>query len=230
MAQPPDKTASSQVQAFLAQVARAPLPGQRGRLVFALDATASREPSWDLACQLQGDMFTAVRDIGQLQVQLVWYRGYGEFRASPWRTDADALRREMTGVQCAGGHTQWRRVLSHLLEETGRQGVSAAVLIGDALEEPPSALTELAGRLALCGVPLFMFQEGNDPRVERCFRELARLTRGAWSRFDQNSAQTLRALLQAVAVYATGGRAALENAARARLPGAAHLLDQLPPL
>ena len=50
-----------------------------GRLIFALDATASRQPTWDQACQLQGEMFVETAAIGGLNIQLVWYRGFGEF-------------------------------------------------------------------------------------------------------------------------------------------------------
>ena len=35
-----------------------------GRLLFALDATASRQPSWDRACQLQGQMWISRRKKG----------------------------------------------------------------------------------------------------------------------------------------------------------------------
>jgi hypothetical protein len=40
---------------------------QRCRLVFALDATASRQPTWDIAMQLQGEMF---EEVSNLDVQL----------------------------------------------------------------------------------------------------------------------------------------------------------------
>jgi hypothetical protein len=61
-------------------------------------------------------------------------------------------------------------------------------------------------------VPVFLFQEGGDARAERAFREIARLTKGAYCRFDAGSARQLRELLSAVAVYAAGGRKALEAA------------------
>ena len=43
-----------------------------GRLLFAMDATASREPSWDQACHLQAEMFGATDGLGGLEVQLVF--------------------------------------------------------------------------------------------------------------------------------------------------------------
>ena len=46
--------------------------GGRGRLIFALDATASREPTWDRACRIQGEMFEATAALGGLDIQLVF--------------------------------------------------------------------------------------------------------------------------------------------------------------
>jgi hypothetical protein len=120
----PDKPATAAVAAFLKRIegmpqAR-PASGRRGRLVFAIDATASRQPTWDRACQLQGEMFQATRDLGGLAVQLAYYRGFLEFAATPFLTDGQELTRRMAGVQCLGGQTQIQRVLDHVLSETKR--------------------------------------------------------------------------------------------------------------
>jgi hypothetical protein len=101
-------------------------PGGRGRLIFALDATASREPTWDMACQLQGEMFDEVAKVGGLDVQLVFYRGC-ECKASPWVSDAGALTNVMTQVECETGYTQIGKVLTHARKENSRQRVSARV-------------------------------------------------------------------------------------------------------
>lgn len=200
----------------------------RGRLIFAMDATMSREPTWDLALGLQGDMFQAVKAVGGLDVQLVYFRGVGECRASKWVSDPDALARLMTTVRCVGGHTQICRVLGHVSAETAQQRVNAVVYVGDAMEEPVDDLCAKAGEVGLMGVPVFMFQEGDDPAVERAYREVARLTKGAWCRFDHGSARQLRELLSAVAVYAAGGRRALERLALgADGAGARLLLDRM---
>jgi len=177
--------------------------------MFALDATASRQPTWDRACQLQGDMFAAVAKLGGLAIQLVWYRGYGEFQVEPWLTDSAELQRRMSAVQCRGGLTQIKRVLQHALQETRRCRINALVLVGDCLEEPIDPLCHVAGELGLLGVPVFAFQEGHDPEAAQGFREVARLTRGAYCAFDGGSAQQLSELLRAVALYAAGGRQAL---------------------
>lgn len=210
----PACSSNKDVEAFLRKVAETPpakRPGERGRLIFALDATASRQPTWDRACQLQAEMFHETGLLGGLDIQLCYYRGFHEFHASPWTGDADQLARRMTGVACLGGLTQIARVLRHAVKETENRKVNALVFIGDCMEEDVDPLCHLAGELGLRGVPVFVFQEGTDPDAERTFRQIARLSNGAWCRFDASSAQQLRDLLAAVAVYAAGGRKALAD-------------------
>lgn len=217
----------AEVDGFLKQLAATPSarPADgRGRLAFALDATASRQPTWNLAREIQADMFAAAAALGGLEMQIVYYRGMGECRASPFVSDAATLRRLMNGISCEGGLTQMHRILTHLVAEAERSGVKAAVFVGDALEEDADALHALAGQLALRGVRLFLFQEGYDTTVEATFRALAKLTGGAYCRFDPQAGAQLRALLSAVAAYAAGGRTAL--AAR-RDQGAMRLLAAL---
>ncbi|MFG1478212.1 VWA domain-containing protein [Xanthobacter sp. V4C-4] len=210
---PAAPSAAGDIARFLGEV-RAMAPARagvgRGRLAFALDATASREPTWALACEIQADMFAAAAAHGGLDMQIVYYRGMDECRASPFVGDGATLRRLMGRIACEGGLTQIHRVLGHLEREAERCGLKAAVFVGDALEEDADALHAAAGQLALRGVRLFMFQEGDDRRVERTFRALAKLTGGAYCRFDARAGHHLRALLSAVAAYAAGGRPALE--------------------
>ncbi|MGQ3672804.1 VWA domain-containing protein [Xanthobacter sp. TB0136] len=197
------------LQAVKATPSARPATGT-GRLAFALDATGSRQPTWSLACDIQADMFAAAAAYGGLEMQIVYYRGIDECRASPFVADAGTLRRLMSKIHCMGGLTQIHRVLGHLQKEAERSGLKAAVFVGDALEEDPDALHAAAGQLALRGVRLFMFQEGHDWQVEETFRALAKITGGAYCRFDAHAAAQLRALLAAVAAYAAGGRPALE--------------------
>ena len=181
----------------------------KGRLVLALDATMSRQPTWDLACRLQGEMFEAVGKTA-LRVQLVYFRGLGECRASRFVHDTGELTRLMTRIDCQGGHTQIGKVLAHALKENTREKIDALVYIGDAMEENVDDLAAKAGQLGLRGVPVFVFQEGRDGAVETAFREIARLSKGAWFRFDPQSAATLSRLLSSIAIFATGGLKALE--------------------
>ncbi len=202
------------VDAFLKRVAATPAPrpeGGRGRLMFAMDATASREPTWDTACQLQGEMFKETAALGGLEVQLVFYRGFGECRSSNWVADSQALVRRMTRVRCVGGHTQIGRVLGHAIKETKNKKVNAVIFVGDCMEEDVDHLCHLAGELGLLGVPLFIFHEGAEPIAANAFKQMARLSNGAYCPFDLGSAAQLRELLGAVAVYAAGGRKALAD-------------------
>jgi len=182
-----------------------------GRLLFAMDATASREATWDQACNIQAEMFTQTSALGGLDVQLCFYRGFSEFQYSQWFSDSAELLKTMQAVYCVGGHTQIKRVLQHAIEESRKQKINALVFVGDCVEENPDDLCQQAGQLALYGVPIFLFHEGNDPTATRCFKQLANISNGAYHAFDGGSAQHLQDLLSAVAVYAVGGQAALED-------------------
>jgi hypothetical protein len=208
----PRPSGRAELAAFLAAAKRPPREGGRGRLLFALDATMSRQPTWDLACQLQAEMFDAAARAGGLDVQLVYYRGHGEARASRWVSDAAGLKALMTGIACHGGFTQIGRVLDHAVRAATKGPVAALVFVGDAMEEDIDALCHKAGELALRNTRAFMFHEGGDAAVARAFREIARLTGGVYLPFDARSAGELRALLGAVGAYAAGGRPALEAA------------------
>jgi hypothetical protein len=218
---------ASQLDAFLAEVkglASGGGGGGRGRIIFALDATASREQTWDTACKLQADMFREVASAGGLEVQLVYYRGDRQCAASRWTTDTNHLTKIMTGIMCRAGYTQLRKVLAHARKETQLLKVGALIFIGDALEEGPDEIIPEARELGRLGVPAFMFQEGDDPKVEKTFREIARVTKGAYCRFDPGAARELAELLRAVAVYAVGGVEALATRHDA---GAVKLLEQI---
>jgi hypothetical protein len=197
--------------------------GMRGRLVFALDATMSRQPTWDSACALQADMFREAASIGGLDIQLVYFRGLAECRASGWVAGAEKLGDLMSRIDVRGGHTQIGKVLSHARKEHARQKIQALVFVGDAMEEAVDDLCVAAGELGLLGVPVFMFQEGGDAVAESAYREMARLSRGAYCRFDTGAAKELGELLRAVAAYAAGGIKALSDLS-ARKAGAARLL------
>jgi hypothetical protein len=201
--------------------------GLRGRLIFALDATMSRQPMWDTACKLQADMFREAAAIGGLDVQLVYYRGLAECRASPWVSQAERLAELMTRIDCRGGHTQIGKVLAHARRETEKQKVQALVFVGDAMEEKLDDLCQAAGELGLLGVPAFMFQEGYDGVAEQAYREIARLTKGAWCRFDPGAAHQLRELLRAAAAYAAGGMRALADLSARHDAGAVKLIAQM---
>lgn len=225
----PSRGASpAEVEAFLQKAAAVPRPGQRrGRLLFAIDATASREPTWDRAAHIQAEMFQEAAALGGLEMQVAFYRGFGEFKATPWLTDADKLLRMMQTVRCLAGQTQIDRVLRHAVREAKAQKVNAVVFVGDCMEENVDKLAQAAGELGVLNVPVFLFHEGDDPVAANAFQHIARLSGGACLRFDPSSPQQLRDLLKAVAVFAAGGRQALADYSRKQGGMVLRLTDQM---
>lgn len=207
---------SGAVDAFLREAGSlAPVAAgaDQGRLIFALDATMSRQPTWDLACSVQAGMFDATARIGGLAVQLVYFRGFRECRSSRWVSDPRALTQIMTGLRCQGGLTQIERVLRHVRKSAQERRIAAFIYVGDAMEEQVDTLCALAGELGVMGIKGFFFQEGDDPAATAAFAEMARLTGGAHERFDAAAPGALESLLRAAAAYAAGGMAALQKLA-----------------
>ena len=213
------RSTQSDVTGFLAKVKRHKTslvakkrePGKACRLIFAMDASASRQPMWDSACHLQVEMFNATTAQQNLSVQVCYYRAYQEFTTSPWLHNSEAVREKMCSVSCLGGYTQIHKVLSHTLLETKNNKVQALVFVGDAMEEDLDKLCQLAGKLGILKIPVFIFQEGSDPKVRQAFQQIAHLSGGAYAAFDASSAKELGALLGAAAAYASGGKKALEQ-------------------
>ena len=206
-----NRSSRTEIDAFLQKVKAIPRPrqtGKQGRVLVAIDATASREPTWDHASHIQGQMFSATEAMGGIEIKLCYYRGFDEFHHSSWHNSARTLQQDMSAVRCLAGHTQIARVLQQANREPH---LNAVVFIGDAMEEDINELRRLAGQLGLHGIPVFVFHEGHDAIARNAFQEIARLSHGACVPFDLNSADQLRGLLGAVAVFACGGYSALQN-------------------
>lgn len=220
---------TSDVSAFLETAAKVPAHGNQpsGRLIFAMDATASRGPTWDMAIGIQADMFAEAASLGGLDVQLVFYRGLAECRSSAWTRDAAELGRLMSKVGFLAGRTQIERVLRHTLKEAKAQKVNALVFIGDAMEENLDLLADAAGQLGLNGVPVFMFHEGGGEPAASAFKHIAKVSGGAYCLFDARSPGALRSLLRAVAAFAAGGPKALQDYSRAHGGEALQITDQM---
>lgn len=218
------------VEEFLKETEKLPVRSsteQPGRLIFAMDATASRAATWDIACDLQGQMFTQTNELGGLEIQLVYFRGHRECKASKWVSQSPQLLRLMSSVTCLAGRTQIERVLKHALNEVKHAEVNALVYVGDSMEESLDSLGDLAGQLKLCGVPLFLFQEGDDLVAENAYQQLAQISGGAHCRLDHQSAKQLGELLRAVAIYAAGGRQAFDRYCRLAGPLTRRIGSQL---
>jgi len=206
-----------QVAAFLARTklvrqaqASKGLKPTSGYLIFALDATMSRQPTWDVACSLQSDMFSVASQHGGLATQLVYFRGTAECKASRWTREAADMVRWMERFDCRAGRTQLGRILQHVKTESQNSKINAVVYVGDNLEENPDEIVGLAGDIALKGIPVFVFQEGSDPLASVIFRDIARLTGGAYGQFDSHAKDKLANYLKGIAAYAaTGGDVSL---------------------
>ena len=191
-----------------------------GRLMFAMDATFSRKPAWDMACQIQSEMFLAAGQVGGLKIKLAYYGGFDTFKVSNWVENSSQLLKLMSSVECEGGKTQIGRVLNYAIEQHNKSSIDAIVFVGDCMEENPDILSDMAGQLGLLGVPLFIFQEGSDLIAKQTFKHLCKLSKGAYCSFDIGSAEQLKALLSAVAVYAAAGRSAyLDYAKKNKIAG-----------
>lgn len=228
--QPPaERSTRADIDAFVARSRSVapPATGRRGRLMFALDATMSRQATWDRACRIQAEMFGEAGKIGGLDIQLVYFRGFDECRASGWISDTTRLRDLMTRIDCRGGLTQIRKVLRRAIDETRSEKVQAVVYVGDCMEEEVDDLCARAGELGLLKVPVFIFQEGGNQAASAAFAEIARLTGGAHLTFRADAADELGRLLRAVAAYAAGGRAALADMSARGEEGARLLIGKM---
>jgi hypothetical protein len=211
---PSNKSQQLNISDFLEQVAKSPIIAkgkQKGRIIFAMDATASRESMWDMASQMHADMFNAVADIGGISIQLCFYRGFNEFRYFDWSNKPKSMQNAISSVHCLAGQTQISKILKHTLNETQQVPVQALVFIGDSMEENVDKLGNLAGQLGIYKTPAFFFQEGNNPIVKRAYQQFSQLSGGAHCSFDAASAHMLADLLKTVARYSVGGLQALQS-------------------
>ena len=179
-----------------------------GRLLFALDATASRQATWNTACRLQADMFR--RAGAGLSVSLCYFRGADEFKATGWVTTGESLVRPMMKLEVQTGFTQIRRVLYHALRQHAEKPIAAVTYVGDACEENVDELAGLASELGALRLPVFMFLEGEpggENEIEKVFRLIAQRSGGAFFWFGIDSPQAVAHFadtLNAVAKLAVG--------------------------
>jgi hypothetical protein len=206
----PSISSRAEIDAFLKQARLPAVQPAAGRLLFALDATASRGPTWAEASRIQQDMFKEAKG---LAVQLAYYGGL-YFQASNWVSRPEDLLSQMAAVRCQAGSTQIGAVLRHALREHHDRKVNCLVFIGDCVEEPTDPLYRLAGEMKIRNLPAFLFHEGADQAAAQAFDAIARLSGGASFRFDAGAAGQLRDLLAGAAIYATGGVKALTAYAR----------------
>jgi len=199
----PAKATSSGKENFLKKTAH--IGDHHGRIILAIDATGTRQAIWDQIGKLQATMFVSGEQKTGLSVQLVYYRGSDECRASKWVSNAQSLYHLMGNIRCEGNIMQLSKVLSHSGKEHSKKRVSALVFIGDTVTEDVETLKEQATKLAKQGFRAIMVQDGIDSHTEKTFRAIAEVTNGAFLRFDQRFPKPLEEALSAAAMFATGG-------------------------
>src|SRR5262249_45195432 len=114
----------------------------RPRLVFAVDATASREPAWAAARQVTDALVKALP--GELDVALAVHGGARVHTFTEFTNNPATLRDRAAGISCIAGMT---RLLPILATSLKRQAVRVIVYIGDVFEENLAAGRELANSL-----------------------------------------------------------------------------------
>jgi hypothetical protein len=196
----------------------------RPRLIFGFDATASREPAWAAARTVTDALVKALP--GELDVALAVHGGSMLHTFTGFTADPNALRDRAAGIRCIAGMTRMLPILSRALSN---QGVRVVIYIGDVFEESPTRGQKLADAMGVQGIKLIVLHDTADWNARRdaeVFLDLARRTGGCVLPFDANAPARLRELLAAVAVYAVGGEAMLEEKS-GELPGAVLLLEHL---
>ncbi len=202
----------------------------RGRLIFALDLTGSREHSLRQARIATAAMFDAIKAIGRVAVRLVYYRGAKECRASEWHDDPGVLAESMRRLSCKTGQTQIARVLRMALAEDEK--VSGVVFVGDHCEDDADDLVKLAQTLGQRSVPLFVFHECADHdqhslKARPVFERMAEASGGVYVEFRPDSGAVLRELLANVAAFSAAGAEGVRQVALPETPEARKLHGRL---
>jgi len=198
----------------------------RPRLVFAVDATESREATWRAAKQLTDVLLAALP--GELDVALAVHGGNRLHTFTKFTSDAGALRNRAASVRCEMGYTRLLDILARVLET---EGVSVVCYVGDAYEESARRGYKLAESLKARGIRLIVLFDGAgwsdlDSHAAKVLAEMARRTGGALLPFDITALPKLRDLLEAVAVLAVGD-VPLLTARQDAMPAARLLLQHL---
>jgi len=189
---------------------------ERGRVVFALDLTASRERTLEQARIATAAMFDAIKAVGEVALRFVYFRGTNECKASSWNSDPGALCESMLRLTCESGRTQIGRVLRMVLGE--KQRISAVVFVGDQCEEDSAGLEALAKALGEKSIPIFVFHECADDNdrslaAKPVFMLLAQASGGAYLELKADSGAALRETLSTVAAFTAGGAEGLTRIA-----------------
>jgi hypothetical protein len=192
----------------------------RGCLGMVIDATASRDASWNAAKKIQRQLFARVSGDNRMVLRLVVMRG-GGFKDYGWHTDGEKLGSLIDRMQTDSGNTRIVDSLRAFIREPGGHKPAALILVGDCCEEKNADVLNAARELSQNGIRVYAFHEtvggttdrrANNSNAENLFRQVAAITGGAFAKFGNG--MPLADLCNAVAAYCAGGEEALKALGR----------------
>lgn len=189
------------------------------RVILAL-ANHGRSPGWDHAKALQRQMFDASAGSG-LQMKFAFFgpdnaAGVRRFRITTrWIADPNEMAGLMDRAECnCGCYVYIRDVLGQAVKENKDRPMRAVVIVGDAFHDDQDSLDEAAisaNRLRRAGTTLFLIQQGDDPVTARKLQYLAKVSGGAYFRFDPKTQERqFSEMWRVMSAYATGGEEAVK--------------------
>lgn len=197
----------------------------RARLVFALDATGSRQVTWETCAVPLTDALLTALPGHQLDVALAWYGG-GRVTFTGFTSHLGTLRDRAAGVRPKAGRTQFLEILTRCVLQT--EGVKVVCLVADTFEESPPLALKLADALKARGTRLLILHDSASQTFggAEIFAQMAERTGGAVLPFDASALPRMKDLVGAIGVLAVGGTPMLE-ARQETMPAAKLLLSHL---
>lgn len=214
-----DRIRSAKAAKPLAGSRAAPVVEQRPRLVFGVDATASRQPAWESAQRITDRMFDAIP--GALDVALAVHGGSRVHTFTQFSSDVGLFRGKAAAVRCMAGETKLCDLMERALESGGVRVMS---YIGDAFEESREMALALADRFRARGIRLVILADQPSPATLEFFQQLVARAGGAVLDFRAEQLDVMGEVLEGVAALAVGGRKLLAGRGTA---GARLLLEGL---
>ena len=157
-------------------------------------ANHERSPGWDYAKTLQRQIFDAAVGVG-LQMKFACFgrdddHGVRRFRITTrWIGNPDEMAGLMDRASCDYGcYVLVRSAIEQAVKENADRPMRAVIVVGDVFHDDVASLDEAALaaiQLRRAGTRLFFVQQGDNPVTARKLQYLARVSGGAYFRFDR---------------------------------------------
>jgi hypothetical protein len=207
------------LERILAKEAEKPIAPGTARVLLAL-ANHARAPGWDRAKVLQGRMFEAASHSG-LEMKFAFYaedddNGVRRCRITKhWIANSNDMASIMDRAECSCGcYVNIRSVLQQAVKENQDRPMRAVIIVGDAFHDDQDSLDEAAlaaNQLRREGTQVFLIQQGDDLITARRLQYLARVSGGAYFRFDPRTQEwQFSEMWKVMSVYAAGGEEAVK--------------------